>query len=92
MGVDELIWHQLVHHHLMSQQGPHLIHTIKLKPMIKAQISGRMMHSLQYTRRKPSEKCLILIIIIVTEKHLVIMNKGDVGMVKRFSKKYGNKG
>ena len=28
----------------------------------------------------------------VTEKYLLVMKKGDVGMVKHFSKKYGNKG
>ena len=28
----------------------------------------------------------------VTENHLLVNEKGDVGMVKRFSKKYENKG
>ena len=27
-----------------------------------------------------------------TIKHLLVNEKGDVGMAKRFSKKYGNKG
>ena len=42
MGGDELNWHQLTHNQLMSPQGPHLVHTIQLKPTIKAQVSGRM--------------------------------------------------
>ena len=42
MGGEELKWCQLAHHQLMSQQGPHLVHTVKLKPIIKAKISGRM--------------------------------------------------
>ena len=29
----------------MSQQGPHLVHTVKLKPIIKAQISGKLVTS-----------------------------------------------
>ena len=29
----------------MSQQGPHLVHTVKLKPNIKAQISGKLVTS-----------------------------------------------
>ena len=33
-----------------------------------------------------------MIIIIITEKPLLVNEKGDVGMAKHFSKKYGNKG
>ena len=43
MGGEELKWHQLAHHQLMSQ--PSLVHTVQLKPMIKAHISGRMVSS-----------------------------------------------
>ena len=32
-------------HQLMSQQSPHFVHTIKLKPIIKAQISGKLVTS-----------------------------------------------
>ena len=42
MGGEELKWRQLNHNQLMSPQGPHFIHTVQLKPMIKAQISGRV--------------------------------------------------
>ena len=31
-------------------------------------------------------------IIIISENHLVVNEKGDVGMAKLFSKKYRNKG
>ena len=42
MGGEELKWHQLYHNQLMSPQGPYLVHTVQLKPTIKAQISDRM--------------------------------------------------
>ena len=29
----------------MSQKRPHLVHTVKLKPIIKAQISGKLVTS-----------------------------------------------
>ena len=67
--------------------------------MIKAQISGRMVSSgisdvafalVQSEKIRLKKLMMIMIIIQVTENHL--LEKGDVGMVKRFSKKYGNKG
>ena len=45
MGGEELKWHQLAHHQLMNQQGPILVNTVKLKPIIKAQISGKLVTS-----------------------------------------------
>ena len=43
MGGEELQWRQLTQNQVMSPQGPHFSpHTVQLKPMIKAQISGRM--------------------------------------------------
>ena len=42
MGRDELKWRQLTHNQLMSLQEPIVVHTVQLKPTIKAQISGRM--------------------------------------------------
>ena len=45
MGWEELKWCQLAHHQLMSQQGRILVHTVKLKPIIKAQISGKLVTS-----------------------------------------------
>ena len=39
MGGEELKWRQLPHHQLM---GLILVHTVKLKPIIKAQISGKL--------------------------------------------------
>ena len=36
---------QLSRHQLMSQQGPHLVHAVKLKSIIKAQISGKWVTS-----------------------------------------------
>ena len=38
-------WRQLAHHQLISQQRPHLVHTVKLKPIIKRQISGKLVTS-----------------------------------------------
>ena len=42
MSGEELKWRQLAHHLLMSQQVLFLVHTVKLKPFIKAQISGKL--------------------------------------------------
>ena len=42
---EELKWRQMSHHQLMSQQGPHFSTCIKLKPIIKAQISGKLVAS-----------------------------------------------
>ena len=39
MGGEKLKWLQLAHHQLINQQRPHLVHTEKLKPMIKGPIS-----------------------------------------------------
>ena len=72
MGEEELKWRQLAHHQLMSQQGPHLIHTVKLKPIIKAQISGRMVSSgisdvaftSVYSEKTRLKKLMIMIIIM----------------------------
>ena len=64
-------------YHLMSQQGHlTLVHTEKLKPMIKGTISGRMLSSgichiafaPVYSEKTHLEKCWIMIIIIITEK------------------------
>ena len=76
MGEEKLKWCQLAHNTLISMQGPHLVHTVQLKPTIKAQISGRTICSgisdvaiasvcLEKTRMK---KCLIMIIMNITEK------------------------
>ena len=46
VGREELKWRQLAHHQLMSQtKDLILVRTVQLKPMIKAQISGRMVSS-----------------------------------------------
>ena len=45
MGGEELKWHQLAHHQLMSSQGPHFSPHSTAKPMIKAHFSGRMVSS-----------------------------------------------
>ena len=41
-GGEELKWRQLKHDQLMSPKDLILVHTVQLKPTIKAQISGRM--------------------------------------------------
>ena len=64
-------------YNLMSQQGRlTLVHTEKLKPMIKGTISGRMLSSgishlafaSVYSEKTRLKKCWIMIIIIITEK------------------------
>ena len=47
-----------------------------------------------YSEKTRMKKLMMkMIIIIITEKPFTSkMKKGDVGMAKRFSKKYGNKG
>ena len=65
-----------------------------LKPIIKAQISGKLVTSgISYVAiasvhsektRKGDDND--------SKKHLLVMKKGDEGMAKRFSKKYGSKG
>ena len=45
MGGEELKCRQLAHNQLISTQGPFLVHTVQLKPIIKAQISGKLISS-----------------------------------------------
>ena len=69
---EELNWHQLAHHNLMSQ-GLILVHTVRPKPMIKGQISGRLVSSginhiafaLVYSEKTHMKMCSIMIIIIM---------------------------
>ena len=73
MDGEELKLHQLAHHQLMSLQILILVHTVKLKTMIKAQISGRMVSSgisdvafaSVYSENTCLKKCWIMIIIIM---------------------------
>ena len=79
MGGEELKWHQLAHYQLMRQQGPHLVHPVQLKPMIKAQFSGSMVSCgisdvafasvySEKTRLKKLMMMKMMIIVIITEK------------------------
>ena len=73
MGREEFKWHKLSHHQLMSQhKGLILVHTVKLKPIIKVQISGKLVTSgisnvvtasvyLEKTRLKKLMKIIIII-------------------------------
>ena len=45
MGGEELKWRQLAHNQLISPQGPHFSPTVQLKPIIKAQISRKLVSS-----------------------------------------------
>ena len=79
MGGEELKWCQLAHHQLMSQQGPHFVDTVKLKPIIKAQISGKLVTSgisdvstASVHSEKTRLKKLIMIIIIITSNRKTI--------------------
>ena len=84
-------------HHQLIQQGPHFSapSTTKTKDksrrMICSGISVVAFASV-YSEKTRLKKLMIMIIIIITKKHLLVNEKGDVGMANRFSKKYGNKG
>ena len=77
MGGEELKWRQLAHHQLMSQQWPYFSPHRKLKPIIKAQISGKLVIigiSDVVTTSVYSEKaCLKKLIMII----IIIMNKSQ---------------
>ena len=73
MGGEKLKWRQLAHHQLMSQQSsPH----IKLKPIIKGQISGKLVTSgisdvaiiSVFSEKTRLKKMIMITIIIITEK------------------------
>ena len=76
MGGEELKWRQLAHHQLMSQhKGFILVHTVKLKPITKAQISGKLVTigisdvvTASLHSEKTRMKKLIMIIIIMNIK------------------------
>ena len=80
MGEEELQWRQLTHNQLMSLQGPILVHTVQLKPIIKAQISGKLVSSSIsdvaftsiYSEKTRLKKLMIMIILIITEKPFTI--------------------
>ena len=63
----------------MSPKGPHLVHTVQLKPTMKAQISGRMVSSgisdeafaSVYSEKTRLKKCMMITLIII------IMNKSQ---------------
>ena len=69
MGREELKWHQLAHHHSANEPAKDiiLVHTIQIKPMVEAQISGRMVSSgisdvaftLVYSEKNRLKKLLI---------------------------------
>ena len=73
MGGEVLKWRQLKYNQLMSPQGPHLVHTVQLKPMIKIQISGRMasigisdvVTASVYSEKIHLKKCMMIMIIII---------------------------
>ena len=73
VGGEELKWHQLKHNQLMSLQGPHFSPTVELKPIIKAQISGRMasigisdvVTALVKSEKTHMKKCMMSVIIII---------------------------
>ena len=75
MGRGELKWRQLAHHQLMSQQGPLLVHTVKLKSIIKAQISEKLViigisdvvTASVYSEKTSLKKIIMIIIISKTE-------------------------
>ena len=73
---EELKWHQLAHHH---SKGLILVHKVKLKPMIKGQISGRMVSNgishvafaSVYSEKNRMKKCWINVIIIMNNRKTI---------------------
>ena len=72
LGGEKLKWRQLAHHQLMRQQRPH---TVKLKPIIKGQISGKLVTSgisdvaIISVHSEKSRLKMIMIIIIINRKN-----------------------
>ena len=80
MGGEELKWRQLAHIQLMSQQGSNFSpHLVQLKPMIKAQFSGRMVSRSDvafasvYSKKTRLKKLMMMKMIII----IIIMNKSQ---------------
>ena len=72
MGGEELEWRQPAHHQLMSEQGPILVHSVKLKPVIKAQISGKLVTSGKsdvatasvHSEKTRMKKCMMILLLL----------------------------
>ena len=74
-----------------------LVHTVKIKPITKAKIAGKLMTSgisnvviasIYLTKTRPKKMIMIIIIITSNRKNIYYqMKKGDVRIVKCFSKK-----
>ena len=78
MGREELKWHQLMHHQLVSQQGPHFSPHSTAKTNDKRHFSGRMVSigisdvviASVYSEKIRLKKLMMIMIIII-----FIMNK-----------------
>ena len=76
MGREELKWRHLAHNQLMSPQDLILVHTVKLKLIIIAQISGKLLTSgisevaitSVHSEKTRMKKMIMIIIISITEK------------------------
>ena len=76
MGGEKLKWHQLAYYQLMSLQGPPFSPHVKLKPIIKAQISGKLVTcgisdaaiASVHFEKTCLKKFIMIIIIIITDK------------------------
>ena len=76
VGGEELKWHQLAHHQLMSQQGPHFSPHSKAKANYKALISGKLVTSglsvvefiSVHSEKTRLKKLMNMIIIIIMNK------------------------
>ena len=84
MGVEELKWRQLAHHRLMSQlKDLTLVHTVQLKPMIKAHFSGRMAYigicdiafASVHSDKTRLKKLMMIMIIIKLEQKILLKNE-----------------
>ena len=96
MGGEELKWCQLLHHQLMSQQGPHFsshskakanYESTNLRKLVTSGISDTVFASVY--SEKTCLKKMIMTIITTTEKTFTstYLIKGDVGMAESFSER-----
>ena len=87
-GLEKFKWCQLAHHQLMSQQRPglSLVYTVKLKPNIKAQISGKLVTSgisdaatasINYEKNRMKKLMMMMKMIIIIIIIIIIMNKSQ---------------
>ena len=84
VGEEELKWHQLAHNQLMSRKDLILVHTVQLKPILKTQISGKLVSTgisdvafISVSSEKTHMKKCWIMIIIITRKMVPITRRAS---------------